>query len=212
MIAMLLFSVLILSANVGDTITIPVAEKTTLTAEDPCMYFKETMSNVAEVGPGEYKLQIGANCSEGIKLVYANGVRIAAISVSPAKPETLQNYAIAIEKEFRNIIMNYSLLREELNKLSQRVRELEQDNTKLKTEKTALETELKITKENYDLLQTKYAAISQDLESKKNKLSQMEIELKSLSEQSTTYRITTLFLVSIFLGSFTATVMMLRRH
>lgn len=212
MIATILLSILIFSVSVGENVTIPVNEHTILRAEDPCMYFNKTLSNVAEVEPGEHILQIGLNCSEGIKVVFANENRIAAISVSPAKPEKIQNYALYLEKEFRDSGVKYNMLAEELNKISKKLKEAEEENSKLKIEKTALETELKGMKESYELLQGKYTALSHNLESEKSKVSQMELELKSLSAQSATYRITTLFLISIFIGSFTATVMMLRRH
>lgn len=211
MIATVLLSILIFSVSAGENVTIPVNETAVLQADDSCMYFLESMSNVANVPPGEHKLQIGLMCSEGIKVVTANGSRIAAISVSPAKPEIVLKYAIYLENEIKNVWKNYSLLSEEVNKLSERVNALEQENSKLKTEKLSLETELRAYKDSYDQLQSKYSAISQDLESKKNRISQMEIELKNLSEQSTTYRITTFFLVSIFIGSFTATAIMIRR-
>ncbi|MCS7130310.1 MAG: hypothetical protein NZ872_02705 [Archaeoglobaceae archaeon] len=212
MIATLLFSILILSVSVGENVTISVNERSILKAEDPCMYFRETMSSVAEVEPGVYTLQIGLNCSEGIKVVSANGNRIAAVSISPAKSEVIQKYAFYLERELRGAGVKYSKLFEELNKTLKKVKDLEEENLKLKTDKTALETELRSVKESYELLQSRYNTLTQNLESERGKISQMEIELKSLSAQTATYRTTTLFLISIFIGSFTATVMMLRRR
>lgn len=211
MIATLFLSILIFSVSAGENVTIPVAEPALLEAEDPCMFFWESMSNVAFVPPGEHELQIGLTCSQGIRLVTANGSRLAVISISPAKPENVIKYAIYIENELKKVGRNYSLLSEEVKKLSERVRELEQEKEKLRSEKSLLENELRAYKESYEQLQSRYSAVSQDLESKKSKLSQMESELKSLSEQSTIYKAATFFLVSVFLGSFTATAIMLRR-
>lgn len=211
MIATILLSILVFSVSAGENVTIPVSEPAVLQADDPCMYFLESMGNVASVQPGEHILQVGLTCSEGTKYVLGNGSTIAVISVSPAKSETVIKYAIFLENEIKNVWKNYTLLSEEINNLSERVNELEQENSKLKTEKLALETELRAYRDSYDQLQAKYFTIIQDLESKKSKISQMEVELKNLSEQSATYRATTLFLVSIFVGSFTATAIMLRR-
>lgn len=212
MIATLFFSILILSVSVGENVTISVNERSTLKVEDPCMYFRETMSSVAEVEPGVYTLQIGLNCSEGIKVVSANGNRIAAVSISPAKSEVIQKYAFYLEKELRAAGEKYNKLFEELNKTLKKLKDLEEENLKLKTDKTALETELRSVKESYELLQRRYNTLTQNLESERGKISQMEIELKSLSAQTATYKTVTLFLISIFIGSFTAMVIMLRRR
>lgn len=211
MIATVILSILIFSVSAGENVTIPISEPAFLQADDSCMYFLDSMSNVVNVSPGEYKLQIGLTCSEGIKVVTANGTRIAAISVSPAKPEIVRNYAIYLESELKKIWQNYTVFREEVGKLSESVKSLEQENARLKNEKSTLEAELRTLKDSYEQLQARYSAISQDLESKKSRISQMEIELKSLTEQSNNYRIATFFLVSIFIGSFTATAIMLRR-
>ncbi|MEM4945790.1 MAG: hypothetical protein QXU31_05725 [Archaeoglobaceae archaeon] len=208
----LLLSILTLFASPGDNFTITITQPALIETSDSCLFFVETMNGSAYLPAGSYVVKVGASCEPGVKYVTANGLRIAEVSVtSDLKQENLRKYAIWLESKLMAISSEIGLLREEIENLTQKLNEIESEKSKLEMEKKTLETEFFRLNESYNSLKLRYDLLSEEFESRAIKISQMESEIKSLAEQSATYRIATFFLVSIFVGSFSAMVIMIRR-
>ncbi|MEM0215519.1 MAG: hypothetical protein QW384_06005 [Archaeoglobaceae archaeon] len=208
----LLLSILTLFASPGDNFTITITQPALIETSDSCLFFVETMNSSAYLPAGSYVVKVGASCEPGVKYVTANGLRIAEVSVTPdLKQENLRKYAIWLESKLMAISSEIGLLRGEIENLTQKLNEMESEKSKLEMEKKTLETEFFRLNESYNSLKLRYDLLSEEFESRAIKISQMESEIKSLAEQSATYRIATSFLVSIFVGSFSAMVIMIRR-
>lgn len=208
----LLLSILTVFAYPGDNVTITINQPSFLETSDPCLFFVETMNNSAYLSAGPHTLKVGAGCLPGVKFVTANKLRIAEITVSAElDQQKLQEYALWLEKKLIAIKSELSSLRDEIKTLTQKINETELERDKIAKEKKTLELEFIKLNESYNTLKLKYDLLSEEAERKTSKIAQMEIEIKSLAEQSTTYRIATFFLVSIFVGSFTAMVIMSRK-
>jgi len=208
----LLLSILTLFASPGDNFTITITQPALIETSDSCLFFVETMNGSDYLPAGSYVVKVGASCEPGVKYVTANGLRIAEVSVtSDLKQENLRKYAIWLESKLMAISSEIGLLRGEIENLTQKLNEIESEKSKLEMEKKTLETEFFRLNESYNSLKLRYDLLSEEFESRAIKISQMESEIKSLAEQSATYRIATFFLVSIFVGSFSAMVIMIRR-
>ncbi|MCS7144402.1 MAG: hypothetical protein NZ879_05205 [Archaeoglobaceae archaeon] len=208
----LFLSILTIFAYPGDNVTITITEPSLLETSDPCMFFVENMNSSAYLPAGSHTLKIGAKCLPGIKFVTANKLRIAEITVSSEiNEQKLMDYAYWLERKLIKINSDILTLREELKNVTQKLNETKTEKDKIEMEKKMLEFELIRLNESYNSLKLRFDLLSEESENKTSKIAQMEIELKSLAEQSTTYRIATFFLVSIFIGSFTAMVIMTRR-
>lgn len=207
----LLLATLTFFANPGSEFEFSLNNSTTLLADDPCIFFEETLQNVANLSAGVHKFRVGINCSPGFKLISANGSNFAVIIVSQISSESILNYASKMEKENVQIKNNFSSLEKRVKELENKINETETLIAKLENEKEILSAEKSMLEDSYRSLQDKFNALSRDLENRKAKITQMEEEIKKLAQQSSNYRIATLFLISIFVGSFTATAIMMRR-
>lgn len=208
----LILSILTVFAVPGDNVTITITTPSILETSDPCLYFVETMNSSAYLPAGSHILKVGASCLPGVKFVTANELRIAEITVSSeVNEEKLLEYAGWLERELMAINSQLSSLRNEIKNVTQKLSETESEKDRIEKEKKTLELKLVELNESYNSLKLRYDLLSEEFESKKIKISQMESEIKSLAEQSATYRIATFFLVSIFVGSFTAMLIMTRR-
>lgn len=206
-----ILAVLTIFANPGDTISLELQQPAYAVLEDPCMFFESTLNNSANLSEGAHLIKVGILCTSGEKKIEANGEIIAVVKVEKASENVIANYtsqverqAVALEKELNKTIAELERTKEELKKNQEAMKKLE-------NEKDLLEIELSLVKDNLNILQAKYNALSQDLETKRAKIEQMEEEIKMLSSQSQTFRASTFFLVSIFIGSFVAVLMMTRR-
>lgn len=206
-----LLAVLTILANPGDSVSIELQEPAKLVLEDPCMFFESSLNTSANLSAGLHQIKIGILCKPGEKLIKANGETIAVVKVEKATTETVANYTsqlekkvVALQNELNKTIVELGKTREELKKNQEEIRKLE-------NEKALLEIELNLMKDIFNSLQERYKALIKDLETKRGEINQMEEEIKALSSQSQTLRVSTLFLVAIFVGSFTAVLMMTRR-
>jgi hypothetical protein len=208
----MLMAVLTVFAVPGDNVTVMISEPSLLETSDPCMFFLETMNSSAYLPEGSHTIKVGAACSPGVKFVEANGSRIAEITVlSEVKPEKLLEYAAWIEEELMKTHKELSSLRGEVENLTQKLNETISEKERIENDKRSLELELSGLRLNYSSLVIRYNLLSQELENKTGKIAEMESEIKSLSEQSTNYRVATFFLLSVFVGSFAAMVLMSRK-
>ncbi|MEM1579174.1 MAG: DUF4472 domain-containing protein [Archaeoglobaceae archaeon] len=207
----LLLASLTFFANPGSEIQFHLNESTTLVADDPCIFFEETLQSKANLSPGVHKFRVGINCSPGFKAISANDSNFAVIIVSQIGFETILNYAGNLEKENIQIKNNISSLEKKVKELEIKLNETEAQITKLENEKKLLTVEKSMLEDSYKSLQDRFNTLSRDLENRKAKITQMEEEIRSLAQQSSNYRIATLFLISIFVGSFVATAVMMRR-
>lgn len=206
-----LLAVLMIFANPGDTINIELQQPAKVVLEDPCMFFESTLNNSADLSEGLHLIKVGILCTAGEKKIEANGEIFAVVKVENTSAEVVANYtsqlerrAIVLEKELNKTIAELEKMKEELKESQETVKRLE-------NEKGLLEIELSLVKDSLNSLQAKYDALTKDLEAKKAKIEKMEAEIKELSSQSQMFRSSTLFLVSIFIGSFVAIVIMTRR-
>lgn len=214
-----LLYVLTLFATPGDNVTITINETSLLETSDPCLYFVETLKNSAYLTPGSHMLRVGAGCAPGVKFLTANNVTIAEIRVSSElKMEKLRDYALWLEQELMKINNKLESLGEELRNVIQKLNETKSEKERIEKDKKTLELQLmelnesySSLKSKYDLLTSKYELLTSEIENKTTKIAQMEIEIKGLTEQSANYRMATLFLISLFVGSFAAIIMMIRR-
>ncbi|TDA27991.1 MAG: hypothetical protein DSO00_06150 [Archaeoglobi archaeon] len=208
----MLMAVLTVFAVPGDNVTVMISEPSLLETSDPCMFFLETMNSSAYLPEGSHTIKVGAACSPGVKFVEANGSRIAEITVlSEVKPEKLLEYAAWIEEELMKTHKELSSLKGEVENLTQKLNETISEKERIENDKRLLELELSGLRLNYSSLVIRYNLLSQELENKTGKIAEMESEIKSLSEQSTNYRVATFFLLSVFVGSFAAMVLMSRK-
>lgn len=208
----LLLSILTFFAVPGDNVTITISEAAILQTSDECVYFVESMNNSAFLPAGVHLLKVGATCQPGVKYVTANNLKIAEIMVKTERnSDKLFEYAVWLESKLKEMKSEFLSLRDEINETTEKLRKAELEKEKLEKEKRMLELELKDLNETYNSLVLKYGLLGEELENKTSKIAQMESEIKSLSEQSTTYRIATFFLVSLFIGSFTAMVWISRK-
>lgn len=208
----LLLSILTLFANPGDNFTVTITQPALLETSDSCLFFVETMNSSAYLPAGSYVVKVGASCEPGVKYVTANGLRIAEVSVSSQlNQEKLKNYALWLESKLMAISGEIAVLKGKIENLNRKLNETESEKDKLEMEKKTLEMEFFRLNETYNSLKLRYDLLSEEFEGRALKIAQMESEIKSLAEQSATYRMATFFLVSIFVGSFTAMVMMTRR-
>ncbi|TDA26856.1 MAG: hypothetical protein DSN99_05520 [Archaeoglobi archaeon] len=208
----MLMAVLTVFAVPGDNVTVMISEPSLLETSDPCMFFLETMNSSAYLPEGSHTIKVGAACSPGVKFVEANGSRIAEITVlSEVKPEKLLEYAAWIEEELMETHKELSSLKGEVENLTQKLNETISEKERIENDKRLLELELSGLRLNYSSLVIRYNLLSQELENKTGKIAEMESEIKSLSEQSTNYRVATFFLLSVFVGSFAAMVLMSRK-
>ncbi|MEG9193921.1 MAG: hypothetical protein V6S10_01145 [Candidatus Methanoglobus sp.] len=208
----MLMAVLTVFAVPGDNVTVMTSGPSLLETSDPCMFFLETMNSSAYLPEGLHTVKVGAACSPGVKFVEANGSRIAEITVlSEVKPEKLLEYAAWIEEELMKTHKELSSLKGEVENLTQKLNETISEKERIENDKRSLELELSGLRLNYSSLVIRYNLLSQELENKTGKIAEMESEIKSLSEQSTNYRMAIFFLLSVFVGSFAAMVLMSRK-
>lgn len=208
----MLLSILTLFAVPGDNFTVTITQPALLETSDSCLFFVDTMNSSAYLPAGSYVVKVGASCEPGVKYVTANGLRIAEVSVtSDLKPENLRKYAVWLESKLMTVSSEIGVLKGKIENITRKLNETEAEKSKLEMEKKALEMEFFRLNESYNSLKLRYDLLSEEFESRAIKIAQMESEIKSLAEQSMTYRMATFFLVSIFVGSFTAMVLMIRR-
>lgn len=206
----LLLATLMIFSNPGEEVRLNLTDSAELRVDDQCIFFKETLNSSANLPPGLHELVIGFNCTPGDKMVFANDWPYAIIRVGNLNSLALDNASkIQIEllktkKELNSTFEKLQKIKEELNSSLSRIEKLER-------EKRLLEIELTLLNDSYRDLSAKYERLSRELEVKRLRISEMEDEIRALSELSSTYRATTLFLVSIFIGSFTATYLMSRK-
>ncbi|MFN3383572.1 MAG: hypothetical protein ACK401_01595, partial [Archaeoglobaceae archaeon] len=179
--------------------------------EDPCMFFESTLNSTANLPKGTHQIKVSILCKPGDKEVKANEEIIAVVKVEKASEEFVANYTSNLERTVISLQNKLNKSLEELEKVREEIKKKEEAIKKLENEKGLLEIELTLTKDNLNNLQTRFDALSKDLETKKAKIREMEEEIKELSSQSQNFRVSTFFLVSIFIGSFAAVSMMTRR-
>lgn len=206
-----ILSVLTIFANPGDEISLELQQPATVVLEDSCMFFESSLNSSANLSAGSHLVKVGIFCTPGEKKIKANDEIIAVVNVEKVTSDTIANYTsrlerkvITLQSELNKTILELEKTRKELKNSSEAMKRLE-------SEKSLLEIELNLMKDRFNNLQARYDFLSKDLETKKAKLAQMEEEIKALSSQSQTFRVATFFLVSIFLGSFSAILLMTRR-
>lgn len=207
----LILAVLTIFANPGDTISFELQQQAQVTLEDPCMFFETTLNNSANLSAGVHLVKVGILCKPGEKRIEANKTTIAVVKVGNVSNEFIANYTSQLEK--RAVVLERELNKTtaELEKVKEELRKSQDAVMRLEREKGLLEVELSLLRDNLKDLQTKYDALSKDLQTKRAKIEKMEEEIKALSSESQTFRASTLFLVSIFAGSFAAVILMTRR-
>jgi len=194
---------LLLVSNPGGEIKLNLTDSGKVEISDQCIFFKDTFNNSAVLEPGLYDLKVGFNCSPGDKTIFLDGKTYATVRIKKLDDEDLNN-ATKVQIELLKTKKELSLTVEKLQEIVEELNKSMLEIEKLEKEKASLENELKILNERYEDLQMKYESISRELEGKKKKLMEMEKEVQSLSDLNLTYRTTMLFLVSIFIGSFTS--------
>ncbi|MCX8172737.1 MAG: hypothetical protein N3D09_03895 [Archaeoglobaceae archaeon] len=215
----LIISVLTVFAYPGENVTITLAETSWVEISDSCLFFAETLNNSTLLPPGVHVIKVGVNCTPGIKFVTANNMKISEIMVhSRAEREKLLDYAKWLEDRLMTIKVEIESLKVEIGDVKRELNNTRSEKERIEKEKKLLELDLeKLNKqlanltEIYNTLKSKYHILSDELERERDRIIQMESEIRSLTQQNTNYRIATFFLISIFVGSFTAMTVMIRR-
>jgi len=211
MILPILITLLTFQALPGDVVNLSITDYATLTASDNCMYFIDSLQTSINVTPGEYGLKIGINCSKGLKEVYANGEVLAQIEVGETEID-YQSYAAQLEKENLGLKMLVKSLKDELKDAEKKVEELNSQLEELQNQAKILQIQNELQKQQIEDLKKKLEEVNSELQDKINVLEKLREEIKELNRQSIIYKLATLFVVSLFVGSFVALVFVSRRE
>lgn len=211
-ILLLLLTVTTMQAYPGDVLNVTVNDSAVLSVNDSCMYFIESMSGNLSATAGVHELKVGLNCTPGVKEVKADGEALMLVEVQEVSKDYIANKSAIIERENLLLKKQVGELKEKVVELNKTLKDLRDRYEESERQNELLKLNINLLQDQIKSLQTELNESRAELAAKKLALSDLQAQLKSMSEQSQIYRVVTFFILSLFIGSYAALVYLSRKE
>jgi archaellum component FlaC len=213
---MILLAMLILAAlstpqvYPGEELTVKVLYGAHLTLNDNCTYFAENGWQEIDASPGNYTVVVSPTCEPGIKTITVDRkgwVETLEFEVMEPTVEYLLNYSEKLREKNEQLTQKVAELSSEVNLLKKEIANYKNQIESLKEENERLVAEKKELQATIDQLNTKINELKSVIDEKNRIVASLQKQLNNLKGENYKLKVASLFIVSLFFGSYAAVIM-----